>query len=442
MKRAAAIAGALLAASCASVSRDAGVADVERAVAMHSHQTLTWRADAAVPPPLHGEISADEAVAFAMANSSRLQASLAEVGIARADLIEASTISNPLFEAELRLPGDPYRAYELRVAQSLVDLIQLPRRRALGRAVFDAAQMRVTSSVLRFGADVRAAYFDAVAATRHVEMRQTIVEAARAAAEVALKQHGVGNITDLDLEIEQARYEDAKLSLSRAERDLALAREELARMMGAPDASTWTVAPVFPALSDTELDQSQLERAAAAQRLDITIARREVDIAQRRVPVARLAALGGVTADIHYEREPNGARTVGPGIELPIPIFNSGRGARTRAEAEFLRARHRLNALLSESSSMLRSARASLVEARSRVEYHRDVVLPRRKRIVELTKLEHNAMLVGIFNLLEARKSEAQAESDAIEAQREYWTARVNLDRALQGISRVNGGND
>ena len=72
--------------------------------------------------------------------------------------------------------------------------------------------------------------------------------------------------------------------------------------------------------------------------------------------------------------------------------------------------------------------------ARARVEYYREVLLPRRARIVELTKLEHNAMVVGVFQLLQARQNEAEAQRDYIEAQREYWSARTDLDRALNGI--------
>jgi cobalt-zinc-cadmium efflux system outer membrane protein len=120
---------------------------------------------------------------------------------------------------------------------------------------------------------------------------------------------------------------------------------------------------------------------------------------------------------------------------LPIPIFNTGRAARTRAEAQFLVARHTLNALEAESSSRLRSARLTVGEARARVEYYRDVIVPRRARIVELTKLEHNAMLVGVFQLLQAKQNEMQARRDYIDAQREYWSARTDLDRALQGIA-------
>src|SRR5207302_10784124 len=108
--------------------------------------------------------------------------------------------------------------------------------------------------------------------------------------------------------------------------------------------------------------------------------------------------------------------------------------ARSRAEAEYLRARHKLNALLAESSSQLRAARATVEEARARVEYYRDVVVPRRQRIVELTTLEHNAMLVGPFQLLQARQNEAQARRDFVDAQLDYWTARNELDRALNGV--------
>lgn len=444
MKRIVILMAAAFAAACASVPRDAGSSEVQQAVAARANQQFDWTPnDERLRAMLADELTADEAVAIGMANSPRLQVALAELGIARADLIEASTVTNPVFEFELRVPGEPYRPYELRLAQSLIELITLPRRRALGRAAFDAAQLRVTAEVLRFGGDVRSTYYDLVAATQHVAQSRTMLEAARAAAEVALRQHAAENITDLDLENEQASYEQAKLDLARAERQLLVARESLVRSMGLRDgAAEWRVPERFPDLPATELDQEQLEQIAAQQRLDLAIARRELEIAERQLPLARLSVLGHVEVDVHYEREPSGEHTAGPGIELPIPIFNTGRAARTRAEAQFLRARHALNALLLESSSRLRAARATLAEARARVEYYRDVVLPRRRRIVELTKLEHNAMLVGIFQLLQARQNEAAAQSDFIEAQREYWSARTDLDRALQGISRESEGED
>lgn len=435
-------AGAFVLTSCVSVPRDAGTNDVQQAITQRGGPGVEWRAqpatadDERITAMLQDELTPDEAVAIAMINNPRLQITLAELGIARADLIQASTITNPVFEFEIRYPGAPFRPYELRLAQSLIELIQLPRRRALGRAAFDAAQMRVSSEVLRFAGGIRSAYFDLLAATQHVALSRTIAESAQTAAEVAIRQHRAENITDLDLENEQALYEQAKLDLARAEQRVLLAREALLRGIGLRNASTeWRVPAMFPELAESELDQQNLERLAAAQRLDIAIARRELEVAQGQVPLARLAALEETMLDYHYEREPSGEHTSGPGIELPIPIFNTGRAARTRAEAQFLRARHALNALEAESSSRLRAARTTLAEARARVEYYRDVIVPRRTRILELTKLEHNAMLVGIFQLLQAKQNEAQAHRDFIGAQHEYWSAHNDLNRALQGIA-------
>ena len=417
---------ALLAAACSSVPRDAGLSDLQQELSQRLPQSIIYE----------GEMSADTAVSLAMMHNPRLQATFAELGIARADLIEASTISNPLFEAELRFPGDPYRPYELRLAQSLIELIQLPRRRAAGRAEFDAAKLRITSEIVHFAAEVRARYYDLIAATQHAAMSRTIYESAQTAAELAQRQHDAQNITDLDLEHEQARFEQAKVDLSRAEQQLVLARESLLRAIGRGDAASEVRLPTaFPEFrGGAEAEQQQLEQLALSRRLDLEIARREAGIAKQRVPLARLAALGDIEADFHYEREPEGARTFGPGIIVPIPIFNSGRAARTRAEAHYLRTQHTLAALLAESSSQIRSARATVVEAGARVEYYRDVILPRRKRIVELTKLEHNAMVTGTYQLLQAVESEAEAKRDFIEAQHDYWIARNDLDRAVNGV--------
>lgn len=428
----------LVSGACASVPRDAGVAEVNAILAARSGQAVRWETSAAdrarFASMLEDGLEADEAVAIALESSPRLQATLAAVGIARADLIEASTIANPLFEFELRFPGEPYRPYELRLAQSLVDLIQLPRRRQLGRAAFEAAQLRVSSEVLQFAAGTRRRYFDAVAAERQEEVSRTAYESAQTAAALALEQHRAENITDLDLENEQAVYEQAKLDHADARQGALAAREALARAMGLAEATSWALPATLPPLPPSDAEAAELEKLGSQQRLDVEIARREVDLARRAVPIARLAVLDELVVDVHYEREPEGTRTWGPGLEVPIPIFDTGKAARGRAEASYLRARLALEALLTESASQVRVAQSVLVLARARVEYYRDVIIPRRSRILELTRIEHNAMLTGVYQLLDAKKSALAAERDFIDAQRAYWLARVDLDAALAGI--------
>jgi len=44
-------------------------------------------------------------------------------------------------------------------------------------------------------------------------------------------------------------------------------------------------------------------------------------------------------------------------------------------------------------------------------------------------------MLMGVFQLLQAKQNEAQARQDFIDAQLDYWLARNNLDRTLNGVA-------
>jgi cobalt-zinc-cadmium efflux system outer membrane protein len=435
---------ALLVSGCASVPRDAGLADVRQTVAERTNQTIQARDRAIegdvpeIQSLLSGELDADRAVAVALANNPRLQVVLAELGFARAELLEASTVSNPIFHGEIRFPGDPKRPYELSVTQSLLELVQLPRRRRVGRSVFEAAKLRVSAEVLRFAAEVREDFYDLLGETRKLAMSRTAAESARVSAELAQRQHAAGNITDLDLENQQALYEEAKLDLARTEEEVLVAREALIRDMGLRRADAeWTIQSDFPALPTAELDPAQIEAVVAARRLDIAALRREIEAARGALPLARTEGIGDIAADVHHEREPDGTKTTGPGIEFPIPIFNRGAAARARAEARLRRAEQQLAEAMAAATSEARAARERLIAARARVEYYRDVLLPRRRRIVELTQLEHNAMLVGIFQLLQARQDEAEARRESVEAQRDYWIARSQFDRALNGVSEV-----
>ncbi|HVT43604.1 MAG TPA: TolC family protein [Thermoanaerobaculia bacterium] len=431
-----------VAAGCVTIPRDAGLGDVQRQVEERASQRIVAYDEpgGANQPRLQDLLAApltvDQVVAVSLLASPRLQATLTELGIARAALIEASTIANPMLEAELRFPGRPVRPYELKIAQSLVELIQLPRRRAIGRREFEAAKLRVTAEILRFAGDARDDYYRLLAASQRVAILGTVARAAQTAVDLAQRQHQGGNITDLDLEIEQSLYEESKLALVRAEEDLLLAREAMIRRMGLRDPGLeWSIAIDFPPPPESELPAESLQDLLVERRLDLLIARQEMEIARVAVPISRLAALGEIVIDGHLEREPTGEKTFGPGIEFPIPIFNTGRAARSRAEAEYLRSRFMLEALTLNAESEVRATHERARAARARIDYYRDVVLPRRIRILELTKLEHNAMLLGIYDVLEARRSELEARAAFIDAQRDYWMARNDLDRALNGVA-------
>jgi cobalt-zinc-cadmium efflux system outer membrane protein len=439
-----ALMGVALLTGCVSVPRDAGFGEVEKAVAERTGHRVVLQAetdppasDEAVRTLLAGELTADRAVEIALRNNRDLQAELAELGIARADLIEAITVRNPILDGEVRFPGDPKNPFEIAVTQTLFDLFQLPARRRFGLALFEASKLRVTGAVVHFAAEVRSDYYDLQAGRLVLARQRVITEAARASTDLARRQHAAGNISDLDLENEQAVYEQAKLDLARAELEELQTRETLIADLGLVDSKTALDLPDdFAPIPEQELALEGLEERALGGRLDLQVTRRELEAAQSQGPLARWAVWDELAVGVHREREPEGRKTTGPSVSIPIPIFNRGEAQRARAVSLLRQAQQRYAALTVNARSEVRSARERLLEARARAEYLRDVIVPRRARILALTQLEYNAMLRGVFELIRARQNLASAERELVLGQRDYWIARSDLDTALAGVSR------
>jgi cobalt-zinc-cadmium efflux system outer membrane protein len=436
MRQAAWIAAALFAAGCASVPRDAGVSEVQKQIEAQGLK-IAWSPDQPIEPPddarlqplLQGELTVDRAVEIALAHNRDLLASMEDLGVARADLIAASTIRNPVFDGEVRFPGRPF---EIGITQTLIDLFRLRNRRALGQAEFEAARLRVSGAVIGFAAEVRADYYTLQAAQQALAQQRTIAEAAQASTELAMRQHQAGNISDLDLENEQAIYEQAKLDLARVELDEIQARERLLADLGALTTLPLTLPPQV--LPDAEPSDEEVE-AALENRLDLSLARAEIEAARRALPLARSETWDELAVGAVHEHEAEGEDTTGPSLELPIPIFDRGRAGRTRAAASLRQAEQRLHALTVTARSEARSARERLLEARARAEYLRDVVVPRRQRILQLTQLEYNAMLRGVYDLIRARQGLADALREQVMAVRDYWLAKTGLETAMRGVT-------
>ncbi len=426
-------------AGCAAKHRDAGFGEVQATIHDRSGFQAYWAQQApedraveeTIRTLLAEEVTESSAVEIALLNNHRLQATFEELGIARADLLEARLIRNPVLGAEIRYPSRPI---ELSLTQSIMDLITLRRRKGVAAASFEAAKQRVADEVLRTIAEVQSVFYKLQAAEQTRRMRQSAVDGARAAAELAIRQHEAGNISDLDLENEQAMFAQAKLDLAGSEVDVLDERERLNRLLGVWGVqTTWRLRANLPELPSSEVDLEDVESLAVSRRLDLGAARHEVEAAARAVGLARPEAIGEILAGVHREREPGGLNTTGPAVDLPIPLFNRGRARRARAEAVFRQAVENYAALAVQIRSEVRGARDHLSLARSRAEYYKDVLLPRRERIVAFSQERYNFMLADVFQLLLAKQNEIAARGGYIEALRDYWIARVELERAAGG---------
>jgi cobalt-zinc-cadmium efflux system outer membrane protein len=431
-------AGAL--AGCAHVDPNPAFRELANTVHLRTGKRVQWnrgsaedaQAQAAVASLLRHPLTADTAVQVALLNNRNLQATYEELGIAQADLVEAGLLRNPIFTFERRFPG---QALEMDLLKEFIDILLLPLRKRIAAAQFEAAKLRVGHEILKTAAEVRAAFYEHQGDEQLVDLRKTVAEATERSAETALRMQQAGNLKNLDLATEQASHAQAKIELAKAQSEAVQTREKLNKLMGAFGAQTnWTVASRLPELSGGEVSTSQLESRAIQQRLDLAAARQEFIAQARSLGIARAdAILQQSEVGAHYEREISGEYAVGPSVNVPIPIFNQGQAAVARSSAKLRQSEQRYLALAADIRSDVRAARDKMLLARRQVGYFKSTALPTRTRVTEESQLEYNAMQIGPFQLLQAKQEEVKTGAESVEALRDYWVARAELEKAVGG---------
>jgi len=141
----------------------------------------------------------------------------------------------------------------------------------------------------------------------------------------------------------------------------------------------------------------------------------------------------GAMVGVDTEAMQNGQRVTGPTLALEAPLFDQGQPALARLVAVYSQARDDFEAAEVNVRSEVREGQAAVAAARESVAFAQDKLLPLRRQILRDTLLQYNAMQKSSYDLLWAREREQEAERSAVEASRDYWLARVSLERALGG---------
>jgi cobalt-zinc-cadmium efflux system outer membrane protein len=433
------------AAACASTSPAPAFRNVAQRVARQSGHAVHWRqvtpedghVDDAVRALISRALSVDATVQVTLLRNRTLVATYEELGIAQADLVQAGLLRNPVLsagiaEAELDILSPPV---VVGIAQDFLDLLMLPARKTIARAQLEATELRVTDEVLGVAAQARSAYFSLQAAQQAAAMRGVIADAAGAALTAAEAQRDAGNLSDLDYETQRGLAEQARLDVAREEAGVLQMRERLTRVMGLWGPETrFVVPPKLPVLPAIDPPLEHLESLAVGQRSDLVAMRREVQVIGHVLSLAKSTRwTGALTVGLDVARLNDGRYSLGPYASIELPLFDRRQALVARLEAMQRQSEARLEGRAVEARSEVREVRARLVSARGIAERYRTVVIPLRERVVELAQERYDAMLLGVYELLLAKQNEVAAYRDYIDAVRDYWIARSDLERAVGG---------
>jgi outer membrane protein TolC len=434
-------------AGCASVGIDEALQDTNTQARQFTHGLLELartpaqreRRAALAEDLLSRPLSQNDAVQLALANSPAVQALVAEGWADMAAADQGGRIANPVFSFE-RMRMDSELELGRLLSVGLVDLILLPQRLSMARSQSAAARLQLTGTVVDQVTQVRQAWVRAVAAQQLLHYARQVNSAAQASAELARRMQRIGNFSKLQRARQQVFYADAATQLASAQHAATAAREELVRVLGLDDAqAAKLVLPErLPDLPKAPREASEVAATATAQRLDVQLARAQLDVAGRSQGLDLLSSfidveLGGRRDTVFDNADGHRSTRRGFELEIRLPLFDWGSAQRDALDARSLAAAHRYDAAVRGASSQLREGYSAYRTAYDIARHYRDEIVPLRQAMADENVLRYNGMLIGVFELLAEARDQIASVTGAISAQQQFWLADAALAASVIG---------
>ncbi len=421
------LAGLLLAA-CASPDPASRLGPVQAHSRALLDKDLQWASSALetrVVELARAPLTPDSAVQIALLHSHGLQAQFHELGIADAELVQASRLPNPGFTLTRLRSGS-----ELEIDRSFgFDLLRLlgwAPGKQLAELRLQQAQTETLMTVLDAAARTRRAYWQALAAQQLLVHAQQVEDAATAAAELAQRAAQAGNFSAQRAAREQALAAETTLALAHANSEAAQTREALRRELGL---DAFTLPEELPALPASLRGPGPLQA-----RVDVQAAQQAVALSAQALGLTRVTGFVDVL-ELGFERNSRSGLPVQRGFELrlELPLFDWGQARGARAESVYRQSLERAADVAWRAASEQRAAVERYRTAYAVARRYVDEVLPLQRRIADENLLRYNGMLIGVFDLMRGAREQAASVQAGIAAQRDFFLAESEFEQSLLG---------
>lgn len=358
-------------------------------------------------------------LAQAQANAPRLAEARAHVARAEGLARQAAVMPNPTLGLEIEnfSGSGPFRGTGLSETTATIgQTLELGGKRAArvaaGRADVEAARAQARRAEAEYVFDLAAAYAEAEASDRRLELAREGLSLAEEDARIASALVDAGREAELRRLQAQVAVQAARAAADEAQAARAVAFGALTALAGAPAPITSirvslldTTAPLFPGAS-----------APATATTAVVAAQAEREAAARRLRVERRRAVPDVTVSVGVRRfEADDATALVAGVSVPLPLFDRNRGNVAAARAEEAAAEARLSATRLEAAAAVRASTARTAAAQSRLAAAREGERTAQEAY-RLSRIGYEAGKLALAELVAARRALAEAREQSISA--------------------------
>jgi cobalt-zinc-cadmium efflux system outer membrane protein len=295
-------------------------------------------------------------------------------------------------------------------------------------AVTDAEFARIAAELR---ADVRRAYYQAVAANRRVTIAQELEALATRARDAAQERFQTGAAPRLEALQAGLTLAQAQNEVSAARGDATAARAELNALLAYPSDAAESlvdpleVGPVPPLAAITQ--------QALASNAELMLLQKQVEEARAKVALAQAMRRPDPSISGALTYDAPGEFTVGwrAGAAVALPIFTTGRPEIAVAEATLKRAEADRDARAAQISGAIASALARAVAARQSLDRYQNEILPASLQVEAMAEESYRSGQTGLPAYLQTVQAAREVRQRALQAGLDYQIALADLERAM-----------
>lgn len=381
---------------------------------------------------LDSPLSLQQTLQILLSHSPKVRMQLAELGIADAQTLQAELIENPHLSIGALRPQDGGRwQLDTSLSQPLLALFTRPLRRQLAQENLLETQLQLQGELQQLITETSALYFASVAALQHCYIQEKMLQATTARQQLALSVYRAGNMSEnnflaYDNELRRARQQLEKRQTAAFEKRL-----QLLNFIGLPSTQAIDLPLELPLFPDETFSHQDLLSSASENRADIKVAQQQKAIVDKRQQLIRQQnGWRDISIGVTGEREFDGAKNIGPELEIALPLFNRGQGKLAALRAQKAKLDARLQQLTLNADSDIAQSLNTMDSARAQLKLLQPSLAVAEKR-VELSNREVNFMLTSPFELLNIKRQQIQLAHDFTDVLKEYWQARADLELAI-----------
>jgi outer membrane protein, heavy metal efflux system len=380
-------------------------------------------------------LTPETAVAVALLNNRELQSTYADLGIAQANVLQATLWKNPILDG---MVTQPYKGgapdYGFNLAISLVDILYVPLRTSVAESQLEETKLQVTAHVLDLAARAYLAFIDYLSEKQRVGVLAEAVDSARDIVDSGKVRREADNRADYDFEAKVTHQVRAEAELARAQTRVVQARERVNRILGLSGTQIqWRSFERLPSVPAREAVPVRRENQAIEANVDLAVMRQRLVTLARKYQVVNITSLlpqldvGAMATRVSEVDQ------AGPSFRAEIPLFDWGQARREAAQMEILKARDELMAIAVRVLSLVRLHQTRLLSTRQTALYYAGNVVPHSRRLFDAAKRKYDEMQLGVFELLQAEEKHVRSSLDYTAALTTYWRERARLAQMLRG---------